>query len=196
MNYWILLCISGVVLMCGSFAYSAIRWRRAPQAFRAMNYVAIASLMAGILLTLSLAHWVEPLVSASSEGRAHTSWNHAKAAPESPRISATGKHAPARTSAGGIPFYAVYGARQPYGVPSSCKGATPFETWKSFDEGCMLGNHSPASLCCRVAHLFEHGGVQDRLISSREVAAFCGAGLLSKDSEVCKAALRLAGSGH
>lgn len=43
---------------------------------------------------------------------------------------------------------------------------------------------------------FEHGGVQDRLIPYREVAAFCNAGFLGKDSEACKAATGLAGSGR
>jgi hypothetical protein len=90
----------------------------------------------------------------------------------------------------GIPFDDVHHAEE---LDAGKCGGGGLESWESFDEGCRLGNYDSGSLCCRAAHLFMHGASNNQPIPYREVAAFCNAGALRKESEVCKAANRLAG---
>lgn len=109
-----------------------------------------------------------------------------------PERSAEGdKPAAAPSGVGeGIPFDDVHRAEE---LDASKCGGGGLESWENFDEGCRLGNYDSGSLCCRAAHLFMHGASDNQPIPYREVAAFCNAGALQNDSEVCKAANRLAG---
>lgn len=108
------------------------------------------------------------------------------------RSAEGGKPAAAPSGGGeGIPFDDVHRAEE---LDADKCGGGGLESWENFDEGCRLGNYDTGSLCCRAAHLFMHGASNNQTIPYREVAAFCNAGALRRDSEVCKAANRLAGS--
>jgi hypothetical protein len=50
MDYRDLPAIAAAILLCGTLIYIAVRWRKAPSAFRAMNWIATASLVAGLFL--------------------------------------------------------------------------------------------------------------------------------------------------
>lgn len=180
-NYWLSLCVFGVVIVCGIFLYSAVRWRKAPRVFRAMNWVAAVSVFSGVLIALPLEHWLGPIFEPSSGGNAHSTWSRVKSA--------------------------IEGTCPPAGVPATEVGKALVladeqhagdEDWNdTLFDACKDGVLKWTGPTCVQASLARHAlgrdlkyGDHRSLIPCEEVAEFCDDGALDKNSALCKEAYR------
>src|SRR5271155_1497740 len=78
MSFWLALSVMGVLLIGSIFGYVALRWRRAPKVYRAMNRMVYASAAAGILLGLPVMHWLGSAPSSSSSAGAGSGWERVR----------------------------------------------------------------------------------------------------------------------
>jgi hypothetical protein len=183
MNTTLLIAMGLAVTVAGIFAYSAIRWRRSPRVFKAMNYVALLSLLVGIAIgALATRAIIGPR----------------------PAETAHGASAPAATLGAG-PVEVRSTAGIPVGDVSKALVGTQLEhlmdgtgqPWSSVAQDCRLGRTDPHSLRCEAAFIYDdphgyHGEWKDHteVVPYTMVLKFCDAGWADKDSKVCVAASR------
>jgi hypothetical protein len=183
MNPKLFFAIVLAALVAGIFAYTTIRWRRAPAAFRAMNYVALLSLVVGITIG---AVAMRVLTRPESPERAHGGGESGDGA-AGPSVK--------REPTTGIPVKDVVNALGDESI-KHLKDAK-WQPWYSVAQDCRLGLADPHSLRCEAAFIDndpdgykgewkEHSD----LIPYDVVIQFCDAGWADKDSKVCVAAYR------
>jgi len=205
MNYWMLTAVCAALGLAAVFAYAAIRWRPAPAAFRAMNWVAGVSFSAGVALGIAgfqLFALQSPGGEASHEAARSavpgTTAPDAKGCIPAPAakasIAPTGPAMSAEVRCG-IPVAEVKDAAVSW-VPNECRGAGFLASWSDYDELCRLGHADSRSLCCRAAHLIVLGRFEVTPASYEEVASFCVAGFLQKESGTCRVAQHFAHGTH
>jgi len=183
MNSKLVLAIVPAALVAGIFTYTTIRWRRAPAAFKAMNYVALVSLLVGMVIG-ALA--TRALVGPGSLERPH---NGSEPAP-----SATGPSAEGEPTVG-IPVEDVSEALTEQQIKHLKD--PKWEQWSSVAQDCRLGLTDPHSLRCEAAFIRDdpHGiegewKEHSDLVPYGVVIQFCDAGWAERDSKVCVAAYR------
>jgi len=186
MNPSLLAATVGAVSLAGTFAYVALRWRRAPAAFKAMNYVALISLVAGVAIGASVTSTIFRRTVREEEARERVPGDRS---PDSSTAS---------RSAVGLPAIEVSGALTAQDM--SRLHDPKWETSSSALEDCRLGLKDSHSL--RYTAVFievDPRGYHDiwkehtDLVPYDEVIQFCDSGSADKSSKVCLAAYRFAG---
>jgi len=174
---------AGVLLVGGTLGYAAFRWRRAPKIYRAMNWTVLVSAFAGLLMTLSLSHWVEMLDRSPSTSGEGSTLGHFRDAIE-------GVCPTAGFAADAVGKQLVLADEHHASDPNWISNATQAEL-------CRTGSVEDSSLLCVETFIARHAlgldlGVGDHrsLIPCEEVAEFCDNGALEKDSTLCKRAYR------
>ncbi len=172
-------------MFAGTFAYVAIRWRKAPAAFKAMNYVAIASLVAGVVIGASV---MRALFGPTSL-REHRASEPGEGGDDASGASGTSAGVPASDVASELYFYAIKHLRG-----SESERAKRID-WLSVAEDCRLGLADSHSLRCKAASIGAEFPYSESSgsIPYDEVMQFCGADFLDKASKVCIAAYRFGG---
>jgi hypothetical protein len=187
MNATLLLASVLAALVVGIFAYTAIRWRRSPRVFKAMNYVAFLSLIAGIAIgALASRAIVKPVPAQTA---------HAASEPTAPAAIQSRE----RESAVGIPVGDVSKALVGTQLKHLMDGEA--QSWSSVAKDCRLGLTDPHSLRCEAAFIYDDPhGIQGEwkdhteMVPYAVVMKFCDAGWADKDSKVCAAATLLGSS--
>jgi hypothetical protein len=183
MSVWLVLLLAGVLLLGGTLAYAAFKWRRAPKVYRAMNWMVAMSTMAGLMLAVSLTHWAGMLPwSSSSKGEGST-WGHFRDAIEG-ECPAAG--VPAREVGKDLVLADEQHASDPNWVSNQTQA-----------ELCETGLEGTGSQLCVETFIARHAlgldlthGDHRTFIPCEEVAEFCDNHALDKDSTLCKRAYR------
>ena len=173
--------------------YIVLRWRKAPTAFRAMSYVAVASFAAGVLLGLSSMQMLGAWMRSGTGESASTPAIRTGAPAPSPALrvparegtlaAARSTHVGAAGPASGI--LASYVGPALRWSDLNVKGPNGWESWDNVDKGCQLGNYTPTSALCRAARLAAGGWSDASSIPFRDIAKFCAAGYLEKARALC-----------
>jgi hypothetical protein len=179
----LLLAIFAAALLAGIFAYTTVRWRRAPAAFRAMNYVAVFSLIAGIAIG-SLA--TRALFGPASSEREPAAGPPAGTAPGSSAGSEPNAGITTKDVAAALSEQWFKHLNDP-----------KWQSWGSIAQDCRLGLADSHTLRCEAARIEQDPddyqgdwkGHHD-LVPYGVVMQFCDAGFADKDSKVCVAAYR------
>jgi hypothetical protein len=69
-----------------------------------------------------------------------------------------------------------------------------WESWAGVASSCAREVYAPTSPACEAAEMREHGPDAAGSVTYEETASLCDVGLVSRDSEVCRAAYRFAAS--
>lgn len=176
---WLALPVISVLLIGCIIGYGAVYWRRAPKVYRALNWVAFVSALAGILLSLPIAHWIG---SPSSAG-ASSGWQGIREAVEG------------ACPTGGVPAPEVGKAlvltdERHAGDPNWASSAQQAEF-------CKVGSLFGDTQICVETFIARHAlgldlkyGDHRSLIPCEEVAEFCDNGALDKASTLCTRAYK------
>jgi hypothetical protein len=174
-------------LVAGIFVYTAIRWRRSPRVFKAMNYVALLSLIVGIAIGALAMRAIVRLEAGATVHRA------SQPAVASQPAGAVGGRLPQGESAAGIPVGDVSKALVGTQLRHLMDGKA--QSWSAVAQNCRLGLTDPHSLECEAAFIYDdphgvHGEWKDHTekVPYAVVMKFCDAGWAEKDSKVCMAA--------
>jgi hypothetical protein len=213
MNPTLLLVLGLAAIVAGIFAYSAIRWRRSPRVFKAMNYVAALSLIVGMAIgafatrAILRPASVETTHPASEPTEGANEPTHAASEPiegaSEPAHAASepGAAASARPAdagpAPGIPVGDVSRALVGTQLRHLMEGKS--QPWSAIAKDCRAGLGDTHSLQCEAAFIYDdphgsHGEWKDHIevVPYDVVQKFCDAGWADKDSKVCVAAARFA----
>lgn len=183
MNPELLLAIVPILMVVGIFAYTTIRWRRAPAAIKAINYAAISGLVVGILSGALATHALER-------------WSYSERLDGGKEPAPSVASQPAKIDPlDGIPAADVCRA---LGEQEMKHLTDPkWHSLISVAQDCRLGLNDPLSLQCEAASIYEdphrlHGEWKEHtdIVPYGVVAQFCDAGFADKDSKVCVAAYR------
>jgi transposase len=203
MSYWNLAAITAAVIVCATFAYLAIRWRKAPAAFRARSIIAVASVVAGMLIGLWGFHAIGGTVAVvpGSTGSAVASPSAAPSATLSPAGSLASPASMPSTSAF-VVTPCVRGAVSTQEVGKAV--LVGYVQWEypvqphlqeMFAAVCRRSDPQGSSASCAALFLgrhivgldLEYGGAS-RCIAYDEVAEFCDLDYMAKDEALCKRA--------
>jgi hypothetical protein len=181
MTFWLTLPVVAALLIMSIFGYVAVYWRRVPMVYRALNRVASASAVAGILLSLPIMHWIGASPSGAS---ASSEWQHIREAVEGVCPS-DGVPAPEVSKA------LVLTDEHHAGEPNWASSGQQAELCK--EGGPLLSD----SQICVETFIARHAlgldlkyGDHRSLIPCEEVAEFCDSGALDKASTLCTRAYR------
>jgi len=181
LNLWLAISLAGVLLLIVTLGYAAIRWRRAPKVYRAMNWVVSVSAVAGVLLTLSFEHWIVPsLWPASSKG-------------EGSSLEHLGDLIRGTCPPAGVPANQV--GKEMILADEHHSGEANWISNQEQAEFCKKVDPGPDTQLCTATFMARHAlgldldlGDHRSLIPCEEVAEFCDNGALEKASSLCKMA--------
>jgi hypothetical protein len=193
MNATLLLASVLAAVVTGIFVYTAIRWRRSPRVFKAMNYVALLSLIVGIAIGAVAMRAIVRLETAATAHRTSQPPVASQPAGTSQPAGAVGGRSPEGESAAGIPVGDVSKALVGTQLRHLMDGKA--QSWSAVAQDCRLGLTDPHSLRCEAAFIYDDPhGVRGEWKDHTEkvpyavVMKFCDAGWAEKDSKVCTAA--------
>jgi hypothetical protein len=176
---WLALPVIDVLLIASIFGYVAVYWRRAPRVYRALNWVASAGVVAGILLSLPITHWI----GASPSSADASGWQHIR---EAVRGDCPSTGVPAPEVGKALVLMDEHHAGDPNWASSAQQA-----------ELCREGSLLTESQICVETFIARHAlgldlkyGDHRSLIPCEEVAEFCDSGALDKASTLCTRAYR------
>jgi hypothetical protein len=179
---WLALPVISVLLIGSIFAYVVLYWRRVPRVYRALNWVAFASAVAGILLSLPIMHWIGAAVMSSSSDGASSGWQHIR-----------------DTMEGVCPSDGVLSSEVGKALVLTDEHHAGDPNWASSEQQAELCKDGPLSdsQICVETFIARHAvgldlkyGDHRSLISCEEVAEFCDSGALDRASTLCTRAYR------
>jgi hypothetical protein len=167
-SLWTALALIAAALLLATAIHVAVRWRRAPAAFRAISGVACICFVAGMLLGV----WGFHLADSRS----------------APRGSAP-------TSPSSVPAGSVSASEVGRAIVATDEKHAADPMWASAAaavEPCNEGIMPPDSVFCRIAYLARHAmgkdlnrGPRDDSIPLSDVADICDEGDIDKSSDLC-----------
>jgi len=169
---WTVAALTAPALVLAVAFYIAMRWRRAPAAFRAMKAVAGLCFVAGFLAGAWVVHRVG-----------------------SPTANPSAALSPAARSAPSAPVGSVAASEVEKAIVETGQKSSGETWWLGVNvraEGCNLGMMPGNTVYCRAAYLARHAegkdlerGPQGDSVSLSDVADFCDAGEINKSSDLC-----------
>jgi hypothetical protein len=173
-NLWAAPVLSAAILVLGVAVYVAVRWRRAPAAFRAMGKVAGLCFVAGFLAG---------------------AWALHAAGSRLPSKAAASSSSPSAASASAGSVSASEVGKAIVETDEKHAGDTMWVSSAATAELCNKGLSEADTTLCRVAYLARHAigkdldrGSHDSSVSLSEVADFCDSGTIDKSFPLCERA--------
>jgi hypothetical protein len=170
-SLWSAPALLAAALVVGAAIYIAVRWRRAPAAFRAMGKVAGICFVAGFLAGMWALHVTD----------SHLPSMPSEVPPSTPSVPSS------------VPALEV--GKAIVEMDEKHAGDTMWLSSAATAEFCNKGLAESGSAVCRIAYLAQHvlgkdldRGPQGDSISLSDIADFCNSGAINKTSALCQRA--------